>query len=285
MRVRVLLFGPLAARLNRREEVLELDAPATAADVYRHYAGADAVLGALGRDVLLAVNAEFAAPDTPLAERDEVALLPPMSGGSSGASPEEPSTASSAGAGAGAAPGGGPAGALLGAAGVASSSGAGSVAAAAASPGPDRGGVELVRGPIALDRLRQMVAAPGHGGVVVFEGVTRADVLDGQPVLYLEYEAYEEMALRRMRELAAEARQRFAIGAVAMAHRLGRVVVGETSVAIAVGAPHRGPAFAACAWAITELKRSVPIWKREHTAEGHRWAEGTPFAGEPAGQS
>ncbi len=282
MRVRVLLFGPLAARLNRREEVLELDDPATAADVYRHYAGADAALGALGRDVLLAVNAEFAAPDTSLAEQDEVALLPPMSGGSSAASPEEPSAASSAGA--GAAPGGGVAGALLGAAGAESSSDPGSAAAAAESPGPDRSGVELVRGPIALDRLRQMVAAAGHGGVVVFEGVTRADVLDGQPVLYLEYEAYEEMALRRMRELAAEARRRFAIGAVAMAHRLGRVAVGEASVAIAVGAPHRGPAFAACAWTITELKRSVPIWKREHTAEGQRWAEGTPFAGERAGE-
>lgn len=246
MRVRVLLFGPLAARLNRREEVLELDAPATAADVYRHYAVADAALGALGRDVLLAVNAEFAAPETPLAEQDEVALLPPMSGGSSG--------------------------------------GSGSGSAAAELSDLTSAGVELVRGPISLDRLRRMVAAPGHGGVVVFEGVTRADVVDGQPVLYLEYEAYEEMALRRMRELAAEARQRFAIGAVAMAHRLGRVAVGESSVAIAVGAPHRGPAFAACAWAITELKRSVPIWKREHTAQGHRWAEGTPFAGECAGE-
>lgn len=282
MRVRVLLFGPLAARLNRREEVLELDGSATAADVYRHYAAADAALGALGRDVLVAVNAEFAAPETPLAEQDEVALLPPMSGGSSGASPEEPSAEPLAPA--GAAPGGEAAGTLLGAAGAASSSGAGSTSGAAGAGGPDSGSVELVRGPIALDRLRQMVAAPGHGGVVVFEGVTRADVVDTQPVLYLEYEAYEEMALRRMRELAAEARQRFAIGAVAMAHRLGRVAVGEASVAIAVGAPHRGPAFAACAWAITELKRSVPIWKREHTAEGHRWAEGTPFAGERAGE-
>ncbi|MGH9534663.1 MAG: molybdenum cofactor biosynthesis protein [Terriglobales bacterium] len=235
MQVRVRLFGPLAARLNRREEILDLPVGATAGDVFRHYAADDPGLGTLGRDVQLAVNAEFTTAETPLAEDDEVALLPPMSGGSDGG-------------------------------------------VEGAGPGTDAGPtVALVRGPIALAPLRAAVAAPGHGGVVVFEGVTRADPIEGQAVAYLDYEAYEPMALRQMAALAAEARRRYALGAIAMAHRLGRVPVGETSVVIAVGAAHRGPAFEACAWAIAELKRTVPIWKRECTAHGGRWSPGTPF--------
>lgn len=231
MRVRVLLFGPLAARLGRREDCLDLPAGAAAVAVYHHYARADAGLGVLGRDLQLAVNAQFAPPETLLAEGDEVALLPPMSGGS------------------------------------------------AASAAPPADCVELLRGPLPAAALRAAVAAPGHGGVVVFEGVTRADPIAGHPVLYLEYEAYEPMARQQMRELAAAARQRWPIGAVAIAHRLGRVAVGETSVIIAVGAAHRQPAFAACAWAISELKRVVPIWKRECTAAGGRWSAGNAFPG------
>lgn len=231
MRVRVLLFGPLAARLGRREEDLDLPSGAAALAVYRHYASADAGIGALGRDLQLAVNAQFAPPETPLAEGDEVALLPPMSGG----------------------------------------------AAASAAPPADR--VLLMRGPLPAAALRAAVAAPGHGGVVVFEGVTRADLIAGHPVLYLEYEAYEPMALQQMRQLAAAAHERWPIGALAMAHRLGRVAVGETSVIIAVGAAHRQPAFEACAWVISELKRIVPIWKRECTAAGGQWSAGTSFHG------
>lgn len=230
--MRVLLFGPLAARLGRREDWVELPSGAAAREIYAHYAGLDAGIGELGRDLQIAVNAEFAGPESPLAEGDEVALLPPMSGGAT--APE----------------------------------------AAAAEL------IQLVRGPLPLSGARAAVAAPGHGGVVVFEGVTRADAVAGHPVVYLEYEAYEEMALGQMRALAAAARQRWPIGALAMAHRLGRVEVGETSVVIAVGAPHRAAAFEACAWAITELKRSVPIWKREFTAAGgERWARGVPFRG------
>lgn len=241
MRVRVLLFGPLAARLRRRDEFLDLPAGARAEAVYRHYAHGDTEIGALGRDVQLAVNAEFAGADTPLSEGDEVALLPPMSGGSIASQMQAGESGS-------AAPGGTPL-------------------------------IQLVRGPVPAAAVRAAVAAPEYGGVVVFEGVTRADPVGGQPVLYLEYEAYEPMALRRMEALAAEAREHFQIGAIAMVHRLGRVAVGETSVMIAVGAPHRGPAFEACAWAIHELKQTVPIWKRECTASGGRWAPGTPLPG------
>jgi len=96
----------------------------------------------------------------------------------------------------------------------------------------------------------------------------------GRSTLYLEYEAYEPMALAQMRRLAAEARSRFAIDRIAVVHRLGRLEIGETSVAIVVTSAHRGPAFDACRWAIDGLKKTVPIWKKEHFAGGAVWAEG-----------
>jgi molybdopterin converting factor subunit 1 len=117
---------------------------------------------------------------------------------------------------------------------------------------------------------------PEDGAIVIFDGVVR-NHSRGRRTLHLEYEAYEEMALRKLRELAAEAMARFAIRNVALVHRLGRVEIGESSVLIAVFSAHRAAAFEACRWIIDTLKRTVPIWKKEFFEDGAVWADGEPF--------
>jgi molybdopterin synthase catalytic subunit len=109
--------------------------------------------------------------------------------------------------------------------------------------------------------------------VVVFEGIVR-NHSQGRATLYLEYEVYEPMAIRKMQELGREAKQKFAVDGIGMIHRLGRLEIGETSVAIIVTAEHRRAAFEACQYAIDRLKQVVPIWKKEHFADGAVWAEG-----------
>jgi len=109
--------------------------------------------------------------------------------------------------------------------------------------------------------------------VVVFEGVVRNNSR-GRKTLYLEYEAYEPMAVRKMEEIGAEVRRKFEIDHIGMMHRLGRLEIGETSVAIIVTSAHRGPAFGACQFAIDRLKQVVPIWKKEYFEDGSLWAEG-----------
>ncbi len=114
------------------------------------------------------------------------------------------------------------------------------------------------------------------GAVVVFDGIVRNHTRERQ-TLYLDYEAYEEMARRQMRELATEARSRFGVRQVTMVHRLGRLEVGETSVLIVVASAHRAQAFEACRWLIDTLKKTVPIWKKETFVDGTVWAAGEPF--------
>ncbi len=125
------------------------------------------------------------------------------------------------------------------------------------------------------------VKAGADGAVCVFDGIVR-DNTRGRRTLYLDYEAYREMALEQMRGLADEARTRFGVRDVAMVHRLGRLGVGETSVLIAVASAHRGAAFEACRWLIDTLKKTVPIWKKETFADGAVWADGEPFPEEIA---
>ncbi len=120
------------------------------------------------------------------------------------------------------------------------------------------------------------IKAAADGAVCVFDGVVR-DNTRGRRTLYLDYEAYEEMALEQMRGLAGEAVARFGVREVALVHRLGRLGVGETSVLIAVASAHRGATFEACRWLIDTLKRQVPIWKREQFEDGAVWADGEPF--------
>jgi molybdopterin synthase catalytic subunit len=132
---------------------------------------------------------------------------------------------------------------------------------------------ELVRGAIDAAEIVRQVRAAQDGAIVTFDGFVRNES-HGRETSYLEYEAYESMALGKMKEIAAQIHERFAIHRVAIVHRLGRLEIGETSVFIAVSAPHRGAAFDACRFAIDTLKRTVPIWKKEFFADGAVWADG-----------
>jgi molybdopterin synthase catalytic subunit len=132
---------------------------------------------------------------------------------------------------------------------------------------------ELVRAAIDAAELVRLVRAGQDGAIVTFDGFVRNES-HGRETSYLEYEAYESMALGKMKEIAAQIHEKFAIHRVAIVHRLGRLEIGETSVFIAVSAPHRGAAFDACRFAIDTLKRTVPIWKKEYFADGAVWADG-----------
>lgn len=133
--------------------------------------------------------------------------------------------------------------------------------------------IELVREPIDPLPLIRHVRAPEDGATVTFDGFVR-NQSHNRPTLYLDYEAYESMALTKMRDIAAELHDKYRIHRVAIVHRLGRLEIGETSVFIAVSAPHRAAAFDACRFAIDTLKRTVPIWKKEYFEDGAVWADG-----------
>jgi molybdopterin synthase catalytic subunit len=136
--------------------------------------------------------------------------------------------------------------------------------------------VEITDGVIAAEEIVAAMKAGADGAVCVFDGIVR-DNTRGRRTLHLDYEAYREMALEQMRGLAAEAVAKFGVRDVAVVHRLGRLVVGETSVLIVVASAHRGAAFDACRWLIDTLKKTVPIWKKEQFVDGAVWADGEPF--------
>jgi molybdopterin synthase catalytic subunit len=131
----------------------------------------------------------------------------------------------------------------------------------------------LSRDPINSAALVNHVRTPADGAVVTFDGCVR-NQSHNRRTLYLDYEAYESMAVAKLHEIAADARARFAIDRVAIAHRLGRLEIGETSVFIAVSSPHRPAGFEACRHIIDTLKRTVPIWKKEYFEDGAGWADG-----------
>jgi MoaE-MoaD fusion protein len=139
-----------------------------------------------------------------------------------------------------------------------------------------RGEVRIVRDPIDTKAIGEGLNRPEDGAAVVFEGVVRNNSR-GRRTRYLDYEAYEPMALQQMKELAQQARERFDVAGVSIVHRLGRLEIGETSVLIVVASAHRGPAFEACRWIIDTLKKTVPIWKKEFFEDGAVWADGEPF--------
>jgi molybdopterin synthase catalytic subunit len=235
MRVRVLFFGMLKDLLGRSADSVDLPEGATVRDVIAHYAAAVPRLKESLPSLALAVNQQYAVPDTKLKADDEVALLPPVSGG------------------AGETPAGQPAGrpryALI------------------------------VRDCIDSSRTVAGLKGGEDGALVIFEGVVRNQTR-GRKTRYLEYEAYEEMALQQMEALGAQAVQQFQIRDLAIVHRLGRLEIGETSVLIAVVSAHRAAAFEACRWLIDTLKRTVPIWKKEYFEDGAVWADGEPFPAE-----
>jgi MoaE-MoaD fusion protein len=229
MRVRVLFFGVLKDIVGSAEESLELPAQATLASVFEAYCQRFETLRQRRPSILFARNREFATPETGLMENDEVAFLPPVSGGSGEREIE------------------------------------------IADPGSHK--FAITRKPIDSQQLARCLQRPEDGAVVVFEGVVRNNT-KGRPTLYLEYECYEPMAIEHMARIGRELATRFKIGRIGMIHRLGRLEIGEASVAVVATAPHRKPAFEAALEGINRLKREVPIWKKEYFADGAVWVDG-----------
>ena len=230
MQVRVLFFGMLKDLAGRASDALTLPEDATLGDVLQHYE--QAIPRELIASIAMSVNQEYAAPDARLRPGDEVALLPPVSGGSTK--------------------------------GPADMTGRRSTHAA------------IVSGVIDTASLLKAIKQAEDGATVIFEGVVRNHTR-GRRTMYLDYEAYEQMALKQMEELAGRALADFKIRDVAIVHRLGRLEIGETSVLIIVASAHRAAAFEACRWLIDTLKRTVPIWKKEYFEDGAIWADGEPF--------
>jgi molybdopterin synthase catalytic subunit len=132
---------------------------------------------------------------------------------------------------------------------------------------------EITTERISIESIARRIVPPECGATVTLDGYVR-QFTKGKETIYLVYEAYEEMALKEMKKLIDQARDQFEIVNIGIVHRLGRLEIGETSVVISVAAPHRRAAFAACEWLIMELKRTVPIWKKEVYTDGEQWIEG-----------
>jgi molybdopterin converting factor subunit 1 len=247
MRLRVRFFAIHRELLGRREEELELPEGATIARAWTELTARYPALEPSRPIVRFARNATYADPDEPLADGDELAIIPPVAGG---------------------------AGPTL------------------ASDGRRR--LALTEEPIddelAAD-LARYVASDADGAIVTFVGRTRetpgepapgeeeaAEQHRGQPVVALEYEAYEAMAVSVLEAIAREVEDRFGVTGLAIVHRTGRVSVGEASIVIVAAAPHRDAAFDACRYTIEELKARAPIWKSEHFADGRVWLGSPPRA-------
>jgi len=134
----------------------------------------------------------------------------------------------------------------------------------------------IVREPIDIQAIRKNLEHPEDGSALFFDGIVRNNTR-GRRTLFLDYEAYESMALNEMEKLAQAALEQFKIRDVCLVHRLGRLEIGETSVLIGVASAHRVAAFEACRWLIDTLKKTVPIWKKEYFEDGAVWADGEPF--------
>lgn len=223
-RLHLKLFATLRERARAAELEREFPDGITVAEIWKALKGEFPALAGHHDSVGFAVNQEYVEGDYRPRNDDEVAFIPPVSGGA----PANEVTA------------------------------------------PWVGSVAIVRDRIEVAALEREVGDPAAGAIVSFAGTTRRDNA-GRKVTRLEYEAYEPMALSEMRKLAREAGQRWPIVRIAITHRIGAVEIGETSVAIAVSAAHRGAAFEACRFAIDRLKETVPIWKKEYFEGGELW--------------
>ena len=228
MRVRVLFFGMLKDRMGKSSDSLELPDGASIRDLLAHYETEVPRLKESLPALAVAVNQVYASPEAKLKAGDEVALLPPVSGGLANETVQPARYAS------------------------------------------------IVRNPIDSQQVLNSIKRGEDGAALVFEGVVR-NQSRGRKTRYLEYEAYEEMALQQMESLAAQSLTQFQIRDVAIVHRLGHLEIGETSVLIAVASAHRAAGFDACRWLIDSLKRTVPIWKKEYFEDGAVWGDGEPF--------
>ena len=225
MRVRILFFGMLKDVAGRSSDWLDLPAGASVRDALDRYASQLPAMKDAMPSLAVAVNQRYAGPEALLNDGDEIALLPPVSGGSGN---------------------------------------------------PMRRRASIIHDPIETSILLEHIKSTDDGAAVVFEGVVRNQTR-GRRTLYLDYVAYEPMALQQMEALAEQALKQFQVRDVTMVHRLGRLEIGETSVLIVVASAHRAAAFEACRWLIDTLKHSVPIWKKEHFEDGAVWADGEPF--------
>ncbi len=227
MQIHVLLFGVLRDIVGRPDEIVDLPAGARVDLLLDRYGKQFPQFAAIQAALAVSVNQEFARLDCVLGPKDEVGLLPPVSGGA----PESNSAPSE---------------------------------------------VRIVREPIEMHIILAALKRSADGAAVVFEGIVR-DNSRGRRTLYLDYEAYEPMALRQMQILAEQAHRDFSIDGVSIVHRVGRIEIGETSVLIVVSSAHRAAAFDASRWIIDTLKKTVPIWKKEYFEDGAVWADGEPF--------
>lgn len=217
MRIEILFFGVCKDIVGKEQLQIDLDEGSTIDEAFRRLCETYTGLISYQNRLLFAINESFALRTARLSDGDTLALLPPISGGSS-----------------------------------------------------DIYG--LTRKPIDSRSLALELLRPEDGAIVTFDGVTR-NHNRGREVLYLEYEAYETMAPKVMAQIATEARNQWQIDAVGIIHRLGRVDIGESSVAIVVTSAHRRAAFEACHFLIDRLKQIVPIWKREYYRDGAVWID------------
>jgi molybdopterin synthase catalytic subunit len=215
---------------GRSEEAIEVDPGARLDTIFERYAGEFPRLKALSSSIVLASNQQFCDRSEIVRENDEIAFLPPVSGGS------------------------------------------GRYTQQIFDAGPGHF-FALTREPIDTAGIAKQLLQGLDGAMVNFEGVVRNNT-KGRPTEYLDYECYEPMAIKTLAEIGRELAGAHAISRIAMVHRLGRMQVGETSVAVIVTAPHRKPAFEAALDGINRLKRTVPIWKKEHFTDGEIWVEG-----------
>ena len=224
VRVRVLFFGAAKEIAGEDEVELKISTPATVSSAFEDIiASFPKLREKFGRSLLFAVNQEYKKASTPVNAGDELAVFPPVSGGST-----EINTSDF---------------------------------------------FELTTEVIDVGNTARRVVRNECGATVSLDGYVR-EMTKGRKTLYLIYEAYAPMALKEMRRLGEEAHRRFDISHIGIVHRTGRMEIGETSVVISVGAAHRNAAFEACEWAIKELKRTVPIWKKEFFEDGEVWVEG-----------
>lgn len=221
--IHVLFFGAARDVVDENSLLLTLavDGSTTVARAFQQLVKQYPALERFGRSLLFAVNQEYATPETELKENDELAIFPPVSGGSEDRHAEYDF-------------------------------------------------FELTTEPIDVGSVARRVVLPECGATVTLDGFAR-EWTKGKQTKYLVYEAYDGMAVSEMQRLGAEAHKRFNIAHIGIVHRTGKLEIGETSVVISVSAPHRKAAFEACEWAIRELKRTVPIWKKEVYAEGEEW--------------
>lgn len=229
MRVRVLFFGMLKDMAGGAQDSIDITGGETLAAVFDRCVSRAPALARARPGVVPARNQQFAKWSDTAADGDEIAFLPPVSGGAGNYVQEI----------------------------------------------TEQEGhfFALTREIIDTPGLARRVLRGEDGAVVNFEGVVRNNT-KGRDTRFLDYECYEPLAIRTMAEIGREIAQTHAVGRISMVHRLGRMEIGETSVAVVVSAPHRRPAFEAALEAINRLKRTVPIWKKEHFADGEVWVEG-----------